>query len=273
LTAAAGGPERTLDPQEGLYCGVDVGASATKVVLLDAGGVEVARAVRPSGVDYAATAAACLAEARGAAGADAPLSRTLATGYGRDNVGFADGSLTEIHCHGAGAWHQVRRAVTVVDIGGQDNKVIRLADDGQRVDFRMNRKCAAGTGAFLEEIAVRLGLRPDELEPLAGRTATALRLSSFCTVFAKTEILAHLRAGRPVEEIVRGAFQSVVARVVEMAPLDGEVVLTGGVVAYNPTVAELLAEKLGHAVQILPHPQFCGALGAALMARKQAAGA
>jgi predicted CoA-substrate-specific enzyme activase len=134
------------------------------------------------------------------------------------------------------------------------------------VYFKMNRKCAAGTGAFLEEIALRLNLPPSELEHLACGAGEAVRLSSFCTVFAKTEILSHLARGVPVAKIVRGAFHSVVARVVEMDPLDGDVVMTGGVVAYNPTVATILAEHIGRPVAIAPEPQFVGALGAALIA-------
>ncbi len=141
---------------------------------------------------------------------------------------------------------------------------------GQRADFRMNRKCAAGTGAFIEEIALRLGLPLEELDVLAASTDQAVKLSSFCTVFAKTEILAHLRAGEPVARIVRGAFQSVVARVLEMEPLDGDVVLTGGVVDHNPSIAAILSERIGRDVLVPPHPQFVGALGAALLARRRA---
>lgn len=255
-----------------LYCGVDVGAAATKLVLVDGTEDVVARVVHPSGVDYAATAAAALREALAAAAGAAPerVARTIATGYGRRNVPFADGHLTEIHCHGTGAHHLVAGAITVVDIGGQDNKVIRLEPSGRRLGFKMNRKCAAGTGAFIEEIALRLGIEVGAMDGLARRAEQAVRLSSFCTVFAKTEILAHLRRGAPVEGIVRGAFQSVIQRVLEMDPLDGQVVLTGGVVAHNPTVAELLAERLGRPVQVPPCPQFTGALGAALAAARAA---
>jgi len=265
-------PERTLDPGTGFFCGVDVGASATKLVLLDGGGEPVARVVRPSGVDYATTARACLAEGLAAAGvAPGDVARTVATGYGRGNVPFAEAALTEIHCHGVGCYQHFQRAIAIIDIGGQDNKVIRLDASGQRADFKMNRKCAAGTGAFLEEIALRLDLEIGAMDGLARRTSDAVQLSSFCTVFAKTEILAHLRAGVPVERIVRGAFLSVVTRVMEMAPLDGDVVLTGGVVAHNPVVAEILAAQLGRDVAVPPHPQFTGALGAALVAGRQAA--
>jgi (R)-2-hydroxyacyl-CoA dehydratese activating ATPase len=255
----------------GLLCGVDVGASATKLVLLSRANEVVARVVRSSGVDYCATAQACLQEALEIAPSGSVLACTVSTGYGRRNVDFADRSVTEIHCHGVAGYYLVGGPVTLIDIGGQDNKVIRIDARGKRVDFKMNRKCAAGTGAFLEEIAVRLDLPVEQLDGLAAAATEAARLSSFCTVFAKTEILAHLRAGVPVESIVRGAFVSVATRALEMAPLEGRVMLTGGVAAHNPTVALLLSEKIGRDVIVPPHAQFSGALGAALLAREPAA--
>ncbi|MFW5740008.1 MAG: acyl-CoA dehydratase activase [Myxococcota bacterium] len=251
-----------------LCCGVDVGASATKLVLMNASGDVLARVVRPSGIDYCATARVCLQEAMTIAGAQSEPVRTVSTGYGRSNVDFSDRSVTEIHCHGLACFHLVGGPASVVDIGGQDNKVIRIDARGRRVDFKMNRKCAAGTGAFLEEIAARLGLPLEQLDALASSADEAARLSSFCTVFAKTEILAHLRAGVPVEKIVRGAFASVVTRALEMAPLEGRVVLTGGVAQHNPTIALLLSDKTGTDVVVPRHAQFAGALGAALLARK-----
>jgi predicted CoA-substrate-specific enzyme activase len=257
-----------------LFSGVDIGASATKLVLIDHQAAVVARVLRQSGVDYGATARACLDEALADAGAAADrIASTVSTGYGRSNVDFADASLTEIHCHGMGCYHAIPHAIEIVDIGAQDNKVIRLAEDGRRIDFKMNRKCAAGTGAFVEEIALRLGVPMEEMAALAATATEAVRLSSFCTVFAKTEILAHLRRGAPVGEIVRGAFLSVVQRILEMDPLAGRVVLTGGLVAHNPVVAEILAAKLGRPVEIAPHPQFTGAMGAALSALQRASGA
>ncbi len=251
---------------EPLYCGVDVGASATKVVLLDSAGEVSARVVRKSGVDYDATSRACLDEALDG-GSVEDVVATVSTGYGRRNVAFAGRAVTEIHCHGVGCHHLIGGAMTVVDIGGQDNKVINIAGDGKRLDFRMNRKCAAGTGAFIEEIAARLDVPLAELDSLAAGTDEAVRLSSFCTVFAKTEILSHLRAGVPVASIVRGAFLSVVVRVMEMAQLTGKVVLTGGVAAHNPTVRDILAEQLEQPVIVPQFPQFTGALGAALLAK------
>ena len=258
----------TAAPAAALYCGVDLGASATKVALVDEAGALRGWSVRPSGVDYRGAALAGQEEAlRHAGGGPVQPARTVATGYGRENVGFADDRRTEIQCHGVGAYHFLRRALTVVDIGGQDNKVIRLDEAGRRLHFRMNRKCAAGTGAFLEEIALRLDLPLGSLDALAAGATEAVQLSSFCTVFAKTEILAHLRRGVSVGAIVRGAFASVVARVVEMDPLPGEIVLTGGVIAHNPTVGVILQQRLGRAVVVPPHPQLAGAIGAALIAR------
>jgi len=251
------------------YCGVDIGASATKLVLIDQDCKSLARVVMPSGVDYQGTARKCLDQALDKAGLDGPPARTVSTGYGRRNVDFADDAMTEIHCHGLGCYHYFPRALSIIDIGGQDNKVIRLDDSGGRINFKMNRKCAAGTGAFIEEIALRLDVPVGEMDRLARQAEKAVTLSSFCTVFAKTEILAHLRKGEKVGGIVRGAFLSVVERVVEMDPMDGEVVLTGGVIAYNPAVAEILAEKIGRDVSIPPHPQFTGAMGAAVTAVKQ----
>ena len=258
------------NPTGNFYCGVDIGASATKLVLLDADRQVLARSMRPSGVDYRGTARKCLDEALGMAGLSGELTATVSTGYGRKNVDFAGESRTEIHCHGAGCYHYAQKAVSVVDIGGQDNKVIHLDDAGKRREFKMNRKCAAGTGAFIEEIALRLNLEVAELNGLAASTDEPVRLGSFCTVFAKTEILSHLRQGAAVEGIVRGAFVSVVDRIIEMDPLEGMVMATGGVVAHNPVIVEILASRLGRDVVVPEAPQFTGALGAALTARKLA---
>ncbi len=249
------------------YCGVDIGASATKLVLIDEAARVLAQVVTHSGVDYSGTAKQCLVEAKLSAGLNDAPTMTVSTGYGRSNVDFSDETRTEIHCHGVGCYHHTGRAVSIVDIGGQDNKVIHLDDDGKRREFKMNRKCAAGTGAFIEEIAMRLNLGVEELDSLAAGTDKPVPLGSFCTVFAKTEILSHLRQGEPVAGIVRGAFISVVDRIVEMDPLDGLVMATGGVVAHNPVIVEILAERIGREVLVPDSPQLTGALGAALTAR------
>ena len=140
-----------------------------------------------------------------------------------------------------------------------------LADGESRISGLLRSGDCMATRACLE----KLGVKIEEMDPLARRTTDMVRLSSFCTVFAKTEILAHLRRGADVAQIVRGAFMSVIQRVIEMDPLDEDVVLTGGVVAHNPIIAEIFSEKIGRSVEVPPHPQFTGALGAALVALNQ----
>jgi predicted CoA-substrate-specific enzyme activase len=249
------------------YCGVDIGASNAKLVLVDENRQVVARAVRKSGVDYADTAEACLAEALSEAGlARKEVTASLSTGYGRNNVPWVDGKMTEIACHGRGAHFHFPKAIMVIDIGAQDSKVIHLDAGGRRTNFKMNRKCAAGTGAFLEEIAYRLDLPLSELNGLAERSTKEVSLGSFCTVFAATEILEKIRAGEAVEDIVKGAFRSVVKRIFEMDTLDGSLVMTGGVVEHNPFLAALLAEAFKTEARVPPNPQHVGAFGAALFA-------
>jgi predicted CoA-substrate-specific enzyme activase len=251
------------------YCGIDIGASAAKLLIIDRDRRAVARAVRRSGVDYAETARCLLDEALAAAGLAQPqLRAALATGYGRDNVSWACGKMTEIACHGKGAFECFGCAMTVIDIGAQDSKVIHLDEHGSRTSFKMNRKCAAGTGAFLEEIAYRLDLPLADLNDLAQRSSKESALGSFCTVFAATEILEKIRSGEKIEDIVKGAFRSVVKRVLEMDTVDGELVMTGGVVAYNPVLLKLVEESFGRPVRVPPQPQFVGALGAALFAQE-----
>ncbi|HUT36547.1 MAG TPA: acyl-CoA dehydratase activase [Planctomycetota bacterium] len=252
------------------FCGIDIGAATAKLVLIDAEAQVVAKAMRRSGVDYAAAADANLAEALAAAClAREQVRRVVSTGYGRDNVPWADGRMTEIACHGKGAWFHFRRRMTVIDIGAQDSKVIHLDDAGRRLAFKMNRKCAAGTGAFLEEIALRLDLPLSDLNALAERSTKEVTLGSFCTVFSATEILARIRAGERVEDIVKGAFRSVVKRLIEMDTVQETLVLTGGVVAHNPLLVTLAGEAFGTQPLVPPDPQFIGAFGAALFAKEQ----
>jgi len=255
------------------YCGVDIGASSVKLVLIDDQQHPVARAIRRSGIDYAQSADRCLDEALTKYGlARDEIRGALSTGYGRNNVRWADDVATEIACHGKGAFFHFWQPLTVVDIGAQDCKLIRLDADGRRVDFKMNRKCAAGTGAFLEEIALRLDLPVSELNGLAEQSTKEVTLGSFCTVFTATEILAKIRAGERVEDIVKGAFRAVIKRVVEMGLVDGALVMTGGVVAHNPLLATLASEAFGREVKVPPDPQCIGAFGAALMAHEKANG-
>jgi predicted CoA-substrate-specific enzyme activase len=249
------------------FCGIDIGAATAKLVIIDEHGQTVAKSISRSGVDYAKAAEKNLADALAAAKLNrTDLCHSFSTGYGRDNVPWSDGRPTEIACHGRGAWHHIRRKMTLIDIGAQDSKMIHLDDQGRRTNFKMNRKCAAGTGSFLEEIALRLALPVEDLNELAENSGKDVTLGSFCTVFAATEILAKIRAGEKVEDIVKGAFRSVVKRIAEMGLPDGALVMTGGVVAHNPYLATLIGESFGQPVVVPPDPQHIGAFGAALFA-------
>ncbi len=251
-----------------IFAGIDVGASRTKVILLDEKRNILARAVRRSGTDFSAAAAAVLKEALDTLNpGNVELTKTVATGYGRQNIPFVSETKTEISCHARGCYHFFPRAMTVVDIGGQDNKIITVADDGRRTSFRMNRKCAAGTGAFLEEMALRLDLPLAELEPLACRATGVVELGSYCTVFSATEVLEKIRQGYEVPAIVKGLFLSVLKRIQEMSPLNEPLVMTGGVVAHNPYLVVMMSGLLGFEAISPPLPQFAGALGAALYAQ------
>lgn len=245
--------------------GVDVGSCTTKAVLINRDQGIVASHVVYSGTDFESASResweACL---RAAGIASSDVVQVVSTGYGRNSVPFAAIHLTEISCHGRGCLYYFPGPITVVDIGGQDNKIIKLDEHGQRVSFKMNRKCAAGTGAFLEEMALRLRLPIEKLNELAGTADGEVSLGSYCTVFSATEILEKIKAGHPVNRIVRGLFRSVVKRVLEMDTLTDTVVISGGVIQYNQFLAELIQEHTSGPVRIPPNPQIVGALGAAL---------
>jgi len=250
-----------------MFAGIDIGATTTKVVVIDDNKTVLGRFVVRSGTDLISAATEALDQAV----AQADISRDsiqaiVATGYGRKNVPFVQDTKTEISCHGRGCYHYFPEAITVVDIGGQDSKIIKLDAQGKRTGFKMNRKCAAGTGAFLEEIAHKMDIPLGDLNRLAHGADTTAKIGSYCTVFTATEILDRIRAGERMDGIIRGLFDSVAKRIVEMDTLTNRVIMTGGVVAFNDIVAELLSIRTGVEVEIAPHPQEMGAFGAALFA-------
>jgi len=252
-----------------VYVGVDVGASRTKVAVLDEGKNLVGRAVRKSGTDFTASANECLKSALEMANAaETDIVNAAATGYGRQNVPFARETKTEISCHAWGCYFYFPMAAAIIDIGGQDNKVIKIDKEGRRVNFRMNRKCAAGTGAFLEEMSMRLDIPLEKMNDLAEISTETIVLGSYCTVFSATEVLERIREGKKTPDIVKGLFLSMVKRVMEMDSFNEPVIMTGGVVAHNPFLVKMCEEVLGREVLIPEHPQFTGAVGAALFAAK-----
>jgi predicted CoA-substrate-specific enzyme activase len=251
------------------FAGIDVGTTMTKAVIIGADKRVLGQSVRRSGADLASAATAAFEEALARAGvARESVQFIMATGFGRKNVPCAHDTKTEIGCHGRGCYHYFREAITVVDVGGQDSKIIKLDALGKRLSFKMNRKCAAGTGAFLEEIAHKLDIPIGDLNDLAQTATRTAQIGSYCTVFTATEVLDRIRAGERLNEIVRGLFDAVAKRIVEMDTLTGRVLMSGGVVAFNPIVAELLSTRAGVEVEIAPHPQLMGAFGAALLAQE-----
>ena len=251
------------------FAGIDVGSSATKAVVYQS----TTRRIAGVGLSYSAAnfekaAQHAYQQALTMAGIDQKAVGSLyTTGYGRENVAYRNGTRTEIDCHARGAYFHYTKAMVVVDIGGQDNKVIQLDEHGRRLKFSMNRKCAAGTGSFLEELATRLRIKPEDLNQLATQSQDhSIRLGSFCTVFAMTEILARIRQGVHAADLARAAFVSVAQRIVESHNFEQDVVATGGVVAHNPLMGEILSQTLSVKVDIPPYSQHVGALGAALSA-------
>ena len=251
-----------------IYAGVDSGSWNTKAVVIGDDARVLGTCVVRSGADLAGAAERAYDEALQHAGCSRDeVTAVWATGFGRHSVAFAHGSRTELDCHGRGAAHYVPGPLAVVDIGGQDAKVIRIDSAGQRLSHRMNRKCAAGTGSFLDEIALRLGVPIEGLGGLASGSSEALELSSFCTVFAGTELLTLIRSGKRPSDLAMAAYRSLVKRIVAMDVLDGRVVATGGVIAHHPAMVTLLGAELRGEIIVPPHPQEMGAFGAALAAR------
>lgn len=249
------------------FAGIDVGTTMTKAVVISTDREVLGQSVRRSGADLASAATEAFEDALARRRVPRETVQLIvATGFGRKSVRFAHDTRTEIGCHGQGSYHYFPEAITVVDVGGQDSKIIKLDAQGRRIGFKMNRKCAAGTGAFLEEMAHKLGVPLGELNGLARAATRTAQIGSYCTVFTATEVLDRIRVGERMDDIVRGLFDSVAKRIVEMDVLSNRVIMTGGVVAFNPIVAELLTARTGTEVEVAPHPQEMGAFGAALLA-------
>ena len=251
------------------FAGIDVGTSYIKAVIINEKKEIAGSFTDRSGSDLQKPIKSVFERAI----SDANISKSsvkhiTSTGFGRGNVTFADNVKTEISSHAKGAYHYFPKHITIIDIGGQDTKIIKLDSKGKTLGFKMNRKCAAGTGSFLEEIAFKLNIPMDEMNILAGQSSKNTALSSFCTVFASTEILTRIKEGEKIEDMVKSAFESVAKRVIEMDTLDGTIVMTGGVVAYNDIVLKILSKNVGKKIYIPPNPQLIGALGAALFARE-----
>jgi predicted CoA-substrate-specific enzyme activase len=254
--------------------GVDAGSRAIKIVIYDAArGEPVASGVADQGVEQERLARELLGRLRAEARLDGNgldgngREPIVATGYGRGLIGFADRAITEITCHARGVRQVVPEARTIVEIGGQDSKVIFLDENGTTQDFVMNDRCAAGAGCFLETAARRLGMDLTRLGELAAGSLAPAPISSMCVVFAETEIVGLLAAGATPADLAAGVQDAIARRVVAMLGrrLRPPVAFTGGL-ALAPGMGRALARRLGCEILMPPQPQLTGALGAALLA-------
>ena len=249
-----------------LFVGIDIGSTCAKTVALDEEKKIVYRKVQPTGWSSVDTAQTIL-EQLAAEGITPENAAIVATGYGRISVPYADKCVTEITCHGRGAaFIHGCDTVTVIDIGGQDTKLIAV-DGGQVCDFIMNDKCSAGTGRFLEIMANTLSVRPDELCDLAAKGGNT-SISSMCTVFAESEVISLIGRGESKENIAFAVVDSIVKKVASQASrlqLGKAVCLTGGLCSM-PYLCDSLSRELG--VTVLAHEdgRYAGAIGAALSA-------
>ena len=254
-----------------IYAGIDAGSRAIKIVLIDGNGRDIiSRGEVDQGIEQDRIACELFEKMLVAGGVRrSDVCRIVATGYGRHAIHIADTTITEITCHAAGVRHLVPGAATVIDIGGQDSKLMRLDGNGGVLDFAMNDRCAAGTGRFLEVVAERLKIPVSDLGTIASGNRSPAPISSTCVVFAETEIIGLLACGRGGADIVAGVQNAIASRIAVMAGRNVEppVVFTGGVARVSG-METALRTALGWPIAIPPEPQMTGALGAALLARR-----
>lgn len=249
--------------------GVDVGSTQTKAAILDERGRLVGRSLIDTGANVVRAAEHAYERALADANLDeGEVAFIVGTGYGRYRVTFGDTQVTEISCHGRGAVHMFPGTRTVVDMGGQDTKAIRVKPNGEIADFCMNDKCAAGTGRFLGAAAAALEIPIEDLGPTARRAERPVKITTTCTVFAESEVLSWVAKGKKIEDILLGVHQSIVARslgLMRRVGIEPEVTFTGGV-ARNIGMVQALEAALGHRVNVSDDSPYMGALGAALFA-------
>jgi (R)-2-hydroxyacyl-CoA dehydratese activating ATPase len=255
--------------KEKYFVGIDIGSTMTKVIIFSE---EIrAQIIGPTGPEHRHLANIVMEDALGQAQIPfEAVEYVVATGYGRINVPFADKQITEISCHARGVLHLFPNVGTVIDIGGQDAKGIKIANN-RVVDFVMNDKCAAGTGRFLEVIAETLGVNIRDMGSLSFKAGNKVRISSICTIFAEQEVISQLSEGIPMEDIIAGLHEAIAGRAFRMASklkIEGDVVFTGGV-AKNIGMVRALEDHLGRPVYVCQEPLITGALGAALLGKEQ----
>ncbi|MFQ5679475.1 MAG: acyl-CoA dehydratase activase [Gemmatimonadota bacterium] len=256
-----------------LTAGIDIGSTYTKAALLREGEL-AGRAMVPTGYRLEAAARTALRQALAAAGAkESQVAYLTTTGYGRHRVSFRDLQVTDLTAQAWGARAFFPRTRTVLDVGGQTMKALRVDARGRVRSFRLNDKCAAGTGAFLEKTARYLGYRIEEIGPLVERCGESVPISGVCAVFAESEVINHVSQGRAPGEIMLGAMMSLIeksVRLMKRVQMEPEFTLVGGIMRF-PAMVELMREHLGAEVNVPDGGlvQFTGALGAAVLSRRR----
>lgn len=251
--------------------GIDVGSTTSKCVIMKNGKEIIGKSLVDVGAGTSGPERAIQAVLDSSKLDLKELNYIMATGYGRHSMEIADSEMSELSCHARGAYFQFPNVRTIIDVGGQDTKVMHVDDDGMLVNFVMNDKCAAGTGRFLDVMARVLEVDVDDLEGLGELSKNEVTISSTCTVFAESEVISQLAKNTDRNDIVRGIHRSIASRVSALARRVGvidDLVMTGGV-AKNKGVLRALEEELGHKIYTSELAQYNGALGAALFAYKK----
>jgi predicted CoA-substrate-specific enzyme activase len=253
--------------------GVDVGSTQTKAIILNDRREVVGRALIGTGANVTKAAERGFLQAVENAGLPREaLGYVVGTGYGRYRVTFGDAQITEITCHAKGAQFLFPATRTVIDMGGQDTKAIKIGPSGEVLDFCMNDKCAAGTGRFLQAAAECMGLSLDEIGPISLEGQTPVRLTSVCTVFVESDILSYVAQRKKSEDILAGVHKAIATRTISLVRrvgIEEEITFTGGV-ARNVGMVKALEGVLGRRVNVSAEAHFNGALGAAFFALERA---
>jgi predicted CoA-substrate-specific enzyme activase len=251
------------------FVGIDIGSTMTKVVILNEG--IIASIIGPTGPEHRRLANQVMDEALKKAALSFPaITYIVSTGYGRINVPFADKQFTEITCHAKGIASLFPKAKTIIDVGGQDVKGIKIDSNGKMIDFAMNDKCAAGTGRFIEVIADSLGVPLDKVGSLSLQSKNPAKISNICTIWAQQEVAASLAEGVPIFDLLAGVHRSLADRIIRMVnrlKVEEAIVVTGGG-GKNKGLLKALSEQLGYQILVPEEPLITGALGAALLGKE-----
>ncbi|MET3617193.1 putative CoA-substrate-specific enzyme activase [Peptoniphilus olsenii] len=248
--------------------GVDIGSTASKSIILKDGKEIVSTSVVDVGAGTSGPSRTIGETLKNSGLNREDISYVMATGYGRNSLKEADAQMSELSCHAKGAYFLFPNVKTIIDIGGQDAKALKIGDNGMLENFVMNDKCAAGTGRFLDVIARVLEVDISQLQDLDAKSTKDVSISSTCTVFAESEVISQLASGSKIEDIVKGIHNSIASRVGSLAKrvgLNDDIIFTGGV-ALNEGMVRALEENTGHKIHTSPYCQLNGALGAALFA-------